>query len=112
MKKFLTLALILTLFLVSSFSLGTSPSYAYSQSDLDRLLTTRKCPECDLSGADLSFANLKNTKLSDANLKGANLKGAFLFDAILSDAILSDADLSDALPPPPLLVHGPLIYPI
>ena len=52
MKKFLTLALILTLFLVSSFSLGTSPSYAYSQSDLDRLLETRQCPECDLSGGN------------------------------------------------------------
>ena len=86
MKKFLTLALILTLFLVSSFSLGTSPSYAYSQSDLDRLLTTRKCPECDLSGADLEGADLSE----------ANLKGAILSDAILSDAILSDADLSFA----------------
>ncbi|QNP28890.1 pentapeptide repeat-containing protein [Cylindrospermopsis curvispora] len=93
MKKFLTLALILTLFLVSSFSLGTSPSYAYSQSDLDRLLATRKCPECDLSGADLSYANLKNTKLSDANLKGANLKGANLSGADLRDADLEDANL-------------------
>ncbi|PNK05086.1 hypothetical protein CEP12_11720, partial [Cylindrospermopsis raciborskii S14] len=58
MKKFLTLALILTLFLVSSFSLGTSPSYAYSQSDLYRLLETHECAECDLSDADLSEANL------------------------------------------------------
>ncbi|MEE6161428.1 hypothetical protein [Cylindrospermopsis raciborskii] len=58
MKKFLTLALILTLFLVSSFSLGTSPSYAYSQSDLDRLLETRECPECDLSYADLIVAEI------------------------------------------------------
>ena len=58
MKKFLTLALILILFLVSSFSLGTSPSYAYSQSDLDRLLETRECPECDLSYADLIVAEI------------------------------------------------------
>ena len=74
MKKFLTLALILTLFLVSSFSLGTSPSYAYSQSDLDRLLETRECPECDLSDADLSDANLR--RATGANLSGADLTGA------------------------------------
>ncbi|MEE6161462.1 pentapeptide repeat-containing protein [Cylindrospermopsis raciborskii DSH] len=81
MKKFLTLALILTLFLVSSFSLGTSPSYAYSQSDLDRLLETRECPECDLSDADLSDAYLRRADLTGANLRGAKLKDADLSDA-------------------------------
>ncbi|BAZ91009.1 TPR domain protein [Raphidiopsis curvata NIES-932] len=88
MKKFLTLALILILFLVSSFSLGTSPSYAYSQSDLDRLLETRKCPECDLSYADLKFAHLRS-----ANLRGAKLQGADLSNAKLKNADLTGADL-------------------
>ncbi|WP_211942252.1 pentapeptide repeat-containing protein [Cylindrospermopsis raciborskii] len=96
MKKFLTLALILTLFLVSSFSLGTSPSYAYSQSDLDRLLETRECPECDLSDADLSDAYLRRADLTGANLRGAKLKHAKLKDADLSDADLSGAYLRGA----------------
>ena len=70
MKKFLTLALILILFLVSSFSLGTSPSYAYSRSDVERLLETRKYPECDLFGADLYRdweTDRKSTRLNSSH---------------------------------------------
>ncbi|PNK13109.1 low-complexity protein [Cylindrospermopsis raciborskii S01] len=88
--------MILILFLVSSFSLGTSPSYAYSQSDLDRLLETRECPECDLSDADLSDADLSRDDLRRADLDGANLYGANLYGANLRGAKLKDADLSSA----------------
>ena len=39
------------------------------QDDLERLSSTRNCPNGDLSGGDLSGAYLKGAKLQEANLK-------------------------------------------
>lgn len=55
------------------------------------LLSTRKCPGCDLHGANLAGAQLEN-----ANMKGANLSGANLMNAYLTGADLSNADLTNA----------------
>jgi uncharacterized protein YjbI with pentapeptide repeats len=84
--------------------------------NLSRLLDSKRCYGCDLSGSDLSnkrlkkadlekadlrHCNLREADLEGANLKGAQLQGADLRGADLRDADmykanLSDADLTDA----------------
>jgi len=74
--------------------------------DLSQLLSTKRCPLCDLrgaglvmvnlaradlTGADLSGANLSQADLTGANLAGANLTGASLFGANLTGANLNGA---------------------
>jgi uncharacterized protein YjbI with pentapeptide repeats len=81
-------------------------SYAFSEADVTRLLSTKQCRFCnlhsaDLSGAQLSDAQLPNSsltsaQLSKANLSRANLSGAFLMNANLSGANLTEAFLSNA----------------
>ncbi len=56
-------------FVLEPVSGETEVSANYSQEDLDRLKNTKKCPNCDLSGADLSKVDL-----TGANLTGANLE--------------------------------------
>ncbi|MCL1463807.1 pentapeptide repeat-containing protein [Argonema galeatum] len=88
-----------------------SPLLAQNVSPIERLLTTKECQGCDLSGAnlnsvdlsgadlsgaDLSDASLKNTLLVGANLSGANLRGADLTQAMLTGANISGADLTYA----------------
>ena len=53
---------------------------------IKQLLTTKKCPKCDLGGADLknadlAGADLREAELTDAKLDGANLQGADLRQA-------------------------------
>jgi len=84
---------------------------AFKQEDLDKAVTTRQCPFCDLVGAklagtDLSGGRLSGTRLSGANLSEVNLSGtnarnanmhhAQLLNANLSNADLSGANLADA----------------
>ena len=83
-----------------------APLRAENLSDLNQLLATKQCLQCDLSGsglvmsnlsgANLSGANLNRANLSQANLSGANLRGANLSSASLYGANLSGADLSGA----------------
>lgn len=71
---------------------------------LDQLLKTNKCKQCDLRGADFESANLAEAELTLINLDGANLqsanldsvklRGASLRAANLKGAILSNADLT------------------
>ena len=70
--------------------------FAYDREDLDHLLRTNECADCDLSQANLIGMNLRGADLSDANLQGANLRGAALMFADLSDANLVGANLSRA----------------
>ena len=70
--------------------------FAYDREDLDHLLRTNECSDCDLSQANLIGMNLRGADLSDANLQGANLRGAALMFADLSDANLVGANLSRA----------------
>ena len=62
----------------------------------ERLLVTKACPGCDLSGADLTNALLDRADLSGAKLSGAKLGGAKLRLAELAGADLSGADLRKA----------------
>ena len=102
------------LFKTAGLMLGVtlaSSAWAYDESDLSRLLATRECPFCDLSGAsligvdlraavlvgaDLSSAVLFDADLGRANLTGADLTGAALDGAYLEEAILDAADFTNA----------------
>lgn len=107
----------IALTLVLSLPLNLSlVGYGEDLNHLQQLLSTRKCPQCDLSGsglvqsnlvgaklngvnlvgANLSQANLSGADLSGANLTGASLFGANLTGANLSGAILTGADLRGA----------------
>jgi tetratricopeptide (TPR) repeat protein len=82
------------------------PAQAENLSDLNQLLGTKKCSQCDLSnaglvqadlmGSDLAGANLAEANLSQANLKGANLQGADLSGTSLYGANLTGANLTNA----------------
>jgi uncharacterized protein YjbI with pentapeptide repeats len=73
---------------------------------IQQLLSTKKCPGCDLTGAglvlaklpgaDLSQANLAGANLSQANLTGANLSGANLVGVSFSGTNLLGANLRNA----------------
>jgi hypothetical protein len=93
----------------SAESLGSSNDDI--QKNFNRLVTTKKCPGCDLrgavltrmdlreadlQGADLSEARLNLTNLSKANLKNTVLRGAALGGVDFSGADLRGADLTDA----------------
>ena len=60
------------------------------KSDLDKLLETKECQECDLSGANLTGASLKEANLTDAVLMGVNLDGADTTGAIFCRTIMPD----------------------
>jgi tetratricopeptide (TPR) repeat protein len=96
--------------LLLTFCLAT-PAQAENLQQTQQLLSTKRCQQCDLSGAGLVYANLSDAdlqganlsqanlsriNLSGANLRGANLSGAVLFSANLSHADLSGADLRGA----------------
>ena len=82
------------------------PTQAENLSDLNQLLGTKKCSQCDLTnsglvqadltGADLVKADLTGANLSQANLMGANLSEANLTGASLHGANLTGADLTGA----------------
>ena len=88
MKKVILFALILA----SSVILTFETSHAFNPEDLQRLMKTGDCIDCDLSGAVLI-----HMKLSGANLAGANLSGANLTDSYLVGANLEGANLSNAI---------------
>jgi len=82
--------------LVIWISLSAGGAEAFNPADLEKLMKTRMCSRCDLSGASLREANLGGADLSEANLAGANLSGADLNGAALRAANLSGANLSGA----------------
>jgi len=96
-KTILTIAALLSTITVAQ---------AENLSHLNQLLSTKQCPQCELSGsglvmsnltgADLSGANLTSANLSQANLSGANLSGANLVGASLYGANLTGANLTGA----------------
>ena len=82
--------------LLLAVSVLVPPAYAFKQSDLDILQSTKKCPACDLSGVTLSNVDLSGAVLRDANLTGADLTGVILTNASLARTNLSQADLTNA----------------
>ena len=79
----------------SPTSVATSKALA-GEAAKKKLLETKKCPNCELSGADLRVADLSRADLSKANLWRAKLNGANLSLADLNGAILFAADLRGA----------------
>lgn len=68
---------------------------------IQKLLSTKQCQQCELSGAglvlaDLGGAQLSRADLTRANLSGANLSGADLTGANLTGASLNGANLTGA----------------
>jgi uncharacterized protein YjbI with pentapeptide repeats len=93
-----------------------SVAYGFNHADIDTLMETKQCANCDLSeanlvglivvdrdldgsnlsGADLTGADLSGTDASGVNLSGAKLAGAKLNGTDLSGSNLSGADLTGA----------------
>ena len=83
----------LVLFLVSVIS---QTVLAYVAEDVQRLLETNSCEQCDLSQANLREVDLKYANLSGADLTGANLTAADLGHANIDGSNFSGAGLSHA----------------
>lgn len=64
--------------------------------NLARLVKTKKCFSCDLSGMDLSGMRLTQADLEKADLSGCNLEGAILDGANLKGISLQHANLKKA----------------
>ena len=62
----------LTALIAFLMTIGSQVS-AFDPDDLQRLIDTGDCVECDLSGADLIGADLKNAFLRFVRMKGAIL---------------------------------------
>ena len=88
--------LIFLLTVILSFTCLTDNSFGYSESDLQKLLSTKECVGCDLSGADLSGLDLREADLTKANLSKADLTKAKLITTNLTKANLTEATLTDA----------------
>ena len=88
MKRFL-FGFCLFFFVAAPWEVG-----AWDQIDYQRLMATKKCVKCDLTGAYLSGADLVFT-----NLFGANLSGADLNKVNLSSADLTETDMCETKMP-------------
>ena len=87
--------LIFLLTVILSFTCLTENSFGYSESDLQKLLSTKECVGCDLSGADLSGLDLREGDLTKANLTQAKLTQAKLTQAKLRKANLKGTNLKN-----------------
>ena len=87
---------IIFLSLIFSIFFLSEQLFAYKESDLKKLKSTKSCPKCDLTDLNLSGANLSGANLSGSNLSGANLSGANLSEANLSEANLKEVNLTGA----------------
>ena len=90
----------LTALTVAATMFASSASAA-DPDDLNRLMNTNACIECDLfstylGGAVLSRAFLTRAFLSRADLSGADLSGAVLMEVNLTFANLNEANLTGA----------------
>ncbi|MEB3340393.1 pentapeptide repeat-containing protein [Okeania sp.] len=72
------------------------PAIAENIQHTQKLLSSKQCPNCELTGAGLVLANLQGANLEGANLSGANLSRANLIGANLSGANLAGASLFGA----------------
>ncbi|NEN89859.1 MAG: tetratricopeptide repeat protein [Okeania sp. SIO3H1] len=72
------------------------PAIAENIQHTQKLLSSKQCPNCELSGAGLVLANLQGANLKGANLSGANLSRANLTGANLTGANLAGTSLFGA----------------
>ncbi|GAB1545021.1 hypothetical protein NUACC21_76970 [Scytonema sp. NUACC21] len=89
-SQILATAALLTIISTSQTAHAANPEH------LRQLLSSKKCPNCDLSGAGLVMADLSGADLSGANLAGANLSRANLTGADLRNTNLSGTSLFGA----------------
>lgn len=66
------------------------------ENSIQRLLDTKGCYGCRLTGVDLTGKNLEGVDLEGADLSGSSLEGADLENANLKGAILVGANLRNA----------------
>ena len=81
---------IIFLSLIFSIFFLSGQLFAYKESDLKKLKSTKSCPKCDLTDLNLSGANLSGSNLSGSNLSGANLSETNLKEVNLTYANLSE----------------------
>ena len=107
-KRLLFSGIVLSFFVsyaVSASCEQLSPSTEV-QKNISILQQTKRCPQCDLSGAnlirmdltdaDLEGANLARVRFNLTNLAGANLRNSNLREATFGGADLAGADLQGA----------------
>ncbi|NEQ43720.1 MAG: hypothetical protein F6K00_09255 [Leptolyngbya sp. SIOISBB] len=75
-------------------ALLSSAAIAANPADIQQLLQTNTCEDCDLAGANLRGLNLQEAQLQGANLQGALLNFSDLTRADLSGANLQGAEIS------------------
>ncbi len=107
-KSVMVAGILLILFFSSVLTLYSANASVEVQENIDSLVMTNKCVDCNLTGADLNRLNLSGADLrgadlsnatflladlSDANLSGAILKGTVFGGADLAGADLRKADL-------------------
>lgn len=90
--KLKSLVIAALLLMLSTFNLPASAS-AEKLADVNLILSTNQCVQCDLSNVDFSGQNLSSTNLSSADLSRANLSRGDLSRANLSKADLTHANL-------------------
>ena len=62
-----------------------SPAWGYKQEDLDKLVATNACEECDLRGANLGGADLTGAVLRDAKIDFADFTKAKFCNTVMPD---------------------------
>ncbi len=86
---------IIFLSLIFSIFFLSGQLFAYKESDLKKLKSTKSCPKCDLTDLNLSGSNLSGSNLSGSNLSGSNLSGSNLSGSNLSGSNLSETNLKE-----------------
>ncbi len=66
------------------------------ENNVEKLLKTRECADCNFFNANLEGKNLAGVNLIDANLVGANLEGANLRNSNLKNTNFKNANLKNA----------------
>jgi Pentapeptide repeats (8 copies) len=105
MKLLTILTATLALVMVPAWSAKADPA-----KDLQKLLTTNRCENCDLSGVNLIGIDLSNAQLQGAKLNAANLSGADLSGANLTKVSAVGTSLMGANLQKTTLVKASLIY--
>ncbi len=85
------MTIILAVLIIGSIICLPSGALSFNPQDMQKLNSTNKCKNCDLSKANLAGIDFYGANLSGANLSGADLKGALFNDADLRGANLKGA---------------------
>lgn len=85
-----------TIFIQPDMEITGSANTDYDPEQLNTLISTKRCVNCNLVNANLSGARLNNADLTYADLSSANLRGADLSYANLERARLRYANLNFA----------------